>query len=333
VAFVSLPRPPSRILLAAFVLAACSGPPPAPAQTGPAPADPATPAPAPAPAKKYGDGDWSFDFKDAPPGPRAPTYTAFGVTVGTTRFPDVEKLVRERGLECGDTSIRAMMDRRREKEKARIDEAKAKGEDAVTAASWVNRRSKREANPQVRFSCPKIPSTAVGDRTRPPSTGRLLFVFDSPDYPLRHTSFQRTHADHAAALTDFNDTVASLTKVYGQPTKPLNHPLPTPGKDGKVEFPGAVNHEISWEYSDLLVRANVLRYGNMITIGERIEVPHGIRPDAPQLGAGQPAAAPPPTDPKPTDTATAQPTDAKPTDPKPTAKPTPTKSPEPTPAR
>ena len=205
------------------------------------------------------------------------------------------------GAKCADTSIRAMMDKRRETEKARIADAKARGEDAVTAASWVNKRSKREANPQLRFSCPKVASDQLQDRPRVPSSGRLLYVFDGAEYPLRHTSYQRTTGDQALALKDFEDTVAHFTRLYGAPTKTFKNPLPTPDKDGKVEFPTAMNFETSWEFADLLARVNVLRYGDLVTIGERVEVPHGLRPDAPRFVDGKllpprpaPAGAPTP---------------------------------------
>ena len=231
--------------------------------------------------------EWKYDFKDPGPGPRAPVTLAFEAEVGSAMFPEIEALVARRGLKCADTSIRAMMDKRRETEKARIADAKARGEDAVTAASWVNKRSKREANPQLRFSCPKVASDQLQDRPRVPSSGRLLYVFDGAEYPLRHTSYQRTTGDQALALKDFEDTVAHFTRLYGAPTKTFKNPLPTPDKDGKVEFPTAMNFETSWEFADLLARVNVLRYGDLVTIGERVEVPHGLRPDAPRFVDGK----------------------------------------------
>jgi len=261
------------------------------------PAEPAA-EPAAAPAKateptKAASDTWTFDFKDPGPGPRAPTTAAFNAVVGVSMFADVEALVTRRGFKCADTSVRAMMDRRREAERAKVAEAKARGEDAVTAASWVSKRSKREANPQLRFSCPTITADQIGDRTRPPASGRLLYVFDDAIYPLRHASYQRTHKDHAAALLDFQDTVAALTAVYGPPGSLPKTALPQPDKDGKLEFPNATNFEIAWDYADLTVRANVLRYGDLITVGERLEVPHGVRPDAPGLTAGTSTAATP----------------------------------------
>ncbi|MBK9754294.1 MAG: hypothetical protein IPO88_12450 [Nannocystis sp.] len=271
---------------------------------------------------------WKFEFKDPGPGPRAPVTVAFEATIGSSMFPEIESLVYKRNLKCADTSIRAMMDKRRESEKARIADAKARGEDAVTAASWVNKRSKREANPQLRFSCPKVSSDQLGDRARTPSTGRLLYVFDDASYPLRHASYQRTHKDQALALKDFEETSANFTRLYGPPTKTFKAELPKPDKDGKVEFPGAINYESSWEFADLLARVNILRYGDLVTIGERVEVPHGLRPDAPRFVDGKVA---PPT---PTPASAAGPSDAAaPSDataPPAAAPPAPAPAPEPT---
>ena len=237
---------------------------------------------------------WTFDFKDPPASPRTPSTVAFGATIGTTMYPEVEKLVEKLGLACADTSVRAMMDRRREVERAKVTDAQTRGEDAVTSASWVYKRSKRESNPQLRFSCPKITSDQLTDRARPPSSGRLLYIFDDAAYPLRHASYQRTHRDHAAAFADYQEAVAALTRTYGPPTKPLTGTLPVPDKDGKVEFPAGKNLEVTWEYGDLLARVNVLRYGELVTVGERVEVPHGLRPDSPVFVAGKTPPLPPP---------------------------------------
>lgn len=329
-----------RLSLLALVAAAglaCGAPAPTPEAAKSADV-PAAPAPAPA------DG-WTFDFKDPGPGPRAPQTAAFGAAVGVSMFPEVEALVKQRGLDCADTSVRAMMDRRREAEKAKVADAKARGEDAVTSASWVNKRSKREANPQLRFSCPKITGEQIGDRPRPPSTGRLLYVFDDASYPLRHSSYQRTHRDHAAALLDFEDTAAALTAIYGPPSKSPKTELPRPDANGKLEFPNATNYEIAWNFADLAVRVNVLRYGDLVTVGERLEVPHGIRPDAPKLSGtptapptpappatSPPATSPPTAAPSPTAPPATPPVSAAPTTPRPpVAAPTPTPTPAPTP--
>jgi hypothetical protein len=237
---------------------------------------------------------WKFDFKDPTPGPRAPVTGAMLVELGLSRVADVTALTDRLGLKCGDTSIRGMMEERRKVERKRIEDAKARGEDAVTAASWLNYKSKREANPQVRYSCPKTDSTALSDRVRPPSNGRILFVFDSAEHPLRHVSYQRTYMAPAgdAALADYQDAVAYYTKVYGPPAKVPSRELPTPAADGTVEIPPTVNFDAEWNYSDLTVKVGLLRYADLITVAERVEVPHGIRPDAPRDGKTAPPPSP-----------------------------------------
>ncbi|MDC0722965.1 hypothetical protein [Nannocystis bainbridge] len=242
--------------------------------------------------------EWRFEFKDPRPGPRAPVTVAMHTDVGRHHVADAEALAARLGLACGDTSIRASMEGRRKVERKRLEDARARGEDAVTAASWLDRKSKREANPQVRFSCPKTRSEQLTDRPRPRSEGRLLFVFDSVDHPLRHVSYQRTAKDPAPALADYEDAVAHYTRVYGPPTRVPSRELPAPGPDGAVDIPVATNFETEWAFSDLLVKVSLLRYASLITVGERVEVPPGIRPDAPQLGKPAPAdAADPPATP------------------------------------
>ncbi|MCY0993192.1 hypothetical protein OV203_39000 [Nannocystis sp. ILAH1] len=268
----------------------------------PAPAPVVAPAAAPSGSGLAGlfgrkDPEWRFEFKDPKPGPRAPVTAAMHAEVGLHRVADAEDLVARLGLTCGDTSIRASMEGRRKAERKRIEEARARGEDAVTAASWLARKSKREANPQVRFSCPKTRSVQLTDRPRPPSEGRLLFVFDSADHPLRHVSYQRTAKDAVPALADYQDAVAHYTRVYGPPTKVPARELPQPDANGAIDIPVATNFETEWAFSDLLVKVSLLRYASLITVGERVEVPPGIRPDAPRLGKPAPADSHPPTTP------------------------------------
>ncbi|WAS89586.1 hypothetical protein [Nannocystis punicea] len=282
-------------------LAACGAgeAPPAPA---PAAADPVAGQAGPGLASLFGrkNPEWRFDFKDPKPGPRAPVTAAMHTEVGLHRVADAEALAARLGLTCSDTSIRATMEGRRKTERKRIEEARARGEDAVTAASWLDRKSKREANPQVRFSCPKTRSEQLTDRPRPSSEGRLLFVFDSAEHPLRHVSYQRTAKDPAPALADYNDAVAHYTRVYGPPTRTPTRELPAPDAGGAIDIPVATNFETEWAFSDLLVKVSLLRYASLITVGERVEVPPGIRPDAPRLGKPAPAdAAAPATSPTP----------------------------------
>ena len=218
-----------------------------------------------------------LQFRDPPPGPRAPTARVMGVDLGATTYADAQALIQRRGLECKDTSVRALMDAKRQ---AELDKARERGEDAVSSASWM-KKSKREANPQVRYTCPNVDSAALGDRPRPPAVGRWLLVFDSAEHPLRHVSYQRTFDDHARALADFEDAVAALTAAFGEPTSRQGE-LPRPDQAGVVLFPQARPIEVRWEYADLVARVSALSLSRRkITVSERIEVPHGVRPDAP----------------------------------------------------
>jgi hypothetical protein len=222
---------------------------------------------------------FTLEFEEPGPGPRAPTSAAFHAQIGVSDYAAVQALTQELGLRCGDTSIRAQMQSVREK-KSEEARAAGKSEDAISSASW-NKPSKREGLPQIRFSCGKVDSTAVDERERPASAGRLLYVFDSEDLPLRHTSYQRTHATAALAFADVNEALAHMKSVYGEPTK-TRHELPVPNEAGEVEFELLDNIEFEWAFSDLLVKISAMRVNpTSVTVGERVEVPIGIRPDAP----------------------------------------------------
>ncbi|HGG56794.1 MAG TPA: hypothetical protein ENK31_03240 [Nannocystis exedens] len=250
---------------------------------------------APAEAKKDGklfaEIAAPLEFRDPDPGPRAPVTRAFGGELGRSTYETIKAMVEAQGLTCKDTSIRAMMEAKRAKAKA---EQAKKGTDAVSSAS-LNKKSKREKNPQVRFSCPSVTSDQLNDRNRPRSRGRLLFVFDSDKHPLRHVSYQRSHANHTAALDDYEDSVKAMTELYGEPTSTRGEP-PKRDKDGTATFPPSRSLELRWDFSDLSIRVTAIHFGRKVTVGERIEVPHGIRPDAPALGKpAADSAAPPKT--------------------------------------
>jgi hypothetical protein len=261
-----------------------------------------------------------MEFRDPDPGPRAPEAAAFGVEIGRASYADVMAYVEAKGFTCKDTSIRAMMEAKREAEK---EKQATKGEDAVSSASWMNKKSKREKNPQVRFSCPSVDSDAISDRERVKSQGRLLFVFDNDDLPLRHVSYQRSHDNHTAALDDYEDSVKAMTARFGEPTATRGE-LPERDAKGKAVFPPSRSLEIRWDFSDLAIKVTAIHFGRKVTVGERIEVPHGIRPDAPALGRPEPTV-------KPIEAAPAVPvgvpTEVAPT--KAAPKPAPSKAPEP----
>ena len=229
-----------------------------------------------------------LEFRDPDPGPRAPEAAAFGAEIGRSSYTDVKTYVEAKGFTCKDTSIRAMMEAKREAEREKQAE---EGEDAVSSASWMKKKSKREKNPQVRFSCPSVNSDTIGDRERVKSRGRLLFVFDNDELPLRHVSYQRSHDNHSAALDDYEDSVKAMKARFGEPTASRGE-VPERDADGKVVFPPSRSLELRWDFSDLTMKVTAIHFGRKVTVGERIEVPHGIRPDAPTLGKPEPTAKP-----------------------------------------
>ncbi len=251
--------------------------------------DEAVPAEASKSGKLFDEIAAPLEFRDPDPGPRAPVTTAFGGELGRSTYETIQTLVEAQGFTCKDTSIRAMMEAKRAKAKAKQAES---GADAVSSAS-LNKKSKREKNPQVRFSCPSVTSEQLRDRNRPRSRGRLLFVFDSDKHPLRHVSYQRSHANHTAALDDYEDSVKAMTELYGEPTSTRGE-APKRAKDGTATFPPSRSLELRWDFSDLSVRVTAIHFGRKVTVGERIEVPHGIRPDAPTLGKPAPDPKAPP---------------------------------------
>lgn len=170
-------------------------------------------------------------FSEPGPGPRAPSARALGFLVGSSLLPAVRASLKSAGLDCPDTSMRALMQQARDQTRREMEARKARGEDpdAVTGASRVNYRSPKEANPQVRLACSDTPSGKLTDAQRPASRGRLLLVFDSPLHPLRHVSFERTYpaTETASAIADLDGTRARMTASYGPGTGALAGAAPT----------------------------------------------------------------------------------------------------------
>ena len=226
------------------------------------------------------------DFVEPSAGPRTPSVTAFGqFEIGKQGLAEVQALAAARGLDCPDTSIRAMMDEMRDAKRKEIEE---KGVDAVSGASILKRRSKREQNPQVRLACRETPGATLGREGATP--GQLLLVFDSPEYPLRHTSFRRSHDEREPALRDALATVAAYEARFGPPTA-VKRPLP----DDPDQLGSLQPAEYRWAYADLEVRVTLLDFGKRVSVEERVEVPWPVSADAPTLGVEAGADARPDT--------------------------------------
>lgn len=218
------------------------------------------------------------EFVEPSDGPHAPASSAFGSDVGSSSLASVRGKLAAAGLDCPDTSIRALLRQARADKRREVAARKARGEavDAVSGASALGKPSPKESNPQVRLACDGVSSEALGDRTRIPARGRLLFVFDSPALPLRHVSFERTFAPDAIgrALEDVIATERSLRARFGPPTAAPAGPL--------RELPWLSPVTYEWRFADLAVRVSALSYGGKgVVVSEVVEVPWPVRADAP----------------------------------------------------
>lgn len=211
------------------------------------------------------------DFKELPPGPRAPKSSGFGVAVGKTRLEDVEEAIARRSLSCNDTSARALMKAAREHRAVK----KAADDVDATSSASSKKTSPMEKNPQVRLSCEGTAASAIGDRARPEAIGRLLYIFDSNKHPLRHVSYRRVHKDAAAARNDALDALAAMTTAYGPPST-VSGALPAEG----APFERYAPYKAEWVWTDVKATVSALSFGERgVDVYEAIEVPWPIRSD------------------------------------------------------
>jgi hypothetical protein len=183
----------------------------------------------------------------------------FGLEIGRSTLAEVKGFVAERGFYCSDASMSKMMAAMK---------AKQPEVDAVSSAS-AKKRAARKTNPQVRLSCAAASAKKL-DAGLPDSTGRLLFVFDAPDAPLRSVSYQRTYPNHdlAAGLADARGTLAHLGTSYGDAG------LSQGGFDAEPGFLAPVARE--WRFEHLAVNLSAVRYPKSgLVISQDVSVPVG----------------------------------------------------------
>ncbi|HVU03021.1 MAG TPA: hypothetical protein VHE30_14775 [Polyangiaceae bacterium] len=218
---------------------------------------------------------------DPAAGARTPSSEILGVRVGATRLVEVQRLTGAKGLSCADRSVRVLMGELRDKKRAEIAAAEAAGKpDAVSGASILTRKTARDENPQVRFSCDGVRSGALGDRARPEGVGRLLYVFDDANGPVRHASYQRNHDDWTAALADYEDARRALTEKLGPPRESSS--MPKSGAAPGGPLPKYGRRVAEWKFSDVVATVSVGNLGGRgFSVSEALEVPLPLRPDAP----------------------------------------------------
>ena len=225
------------------------------------------------------------EFVDAAEGPRAPTSQLFGFTVGETTFDQVAQATRARNLDCNDNSMRQVLGKLRAKLREGGAPAEGLPKDSMHRALFSRVKTKAERNPQVRWSC--VGALLLGEDDVPSEAGRgrWLFVFDSPELPLRPASFRRAHDDGSVAVSDFETTVRLLTEKLGPPTSAVGTIVG--GKLAKLE---PVTR--TWAFADLKVEVTALAKGERsFDVYHGVEVPWPVRADAPQRRTARAARA------------------------------------------
>ncbi|MEC8024408.1 MAG: hypothetical protein VX223_10775, partial [Myxococcota bacterium] len=136
-------------------------------------------------------------------------------------------------------------------------------------------RTDRKMSPQVRWSCTKVPSSALkGVRGRPHFTGRWLFVFDDDTSPLRHVSYRRSHHDMALARDDLRATVHAWRVRFERPQKVST--LPERG----APFPRMKPMLFEWQNNQRRATLSALSItGQRVDILEAIELPQNVSHD------------------------------------------------------
>lgn len=209
------------------------------------------------------------EFHDPDPElPRTPSRAAFGLQIGQG-LDALQADLRARGIACDDTGVRASIDKLREHKRKELEQAQ--DPDAVTGASILHKRSKKESNPQIRLAC-ELSSLTELEAERPRVPGRALFVFDSPEHPLRHASLRRTYRTSEAAMLDVRESVARFEAIHGEPTS----------QQGIIALAGDAPDKpepirVQWRYADLFVEVSATSFGKLISVDERIEVPWPVR--------------------------------------------------------
>jgi hypothetical protein len=240
-------------------------------------------------------------FTEPAPGPKAPSTAGLGFEVGRTHLAEAQARLNSLGINCRDTSPRALVELSRQNKRFEIqaaEEKKAHGETvaAVTGASMLFHRSKMESNPQVRLSCDEVDASKLDARTtRQPYAARILLIWDSAELPLRYASASQALPTFAEAEAAFQSAEKAVETRLGHPGE---------GKDltelTSKGFPTFAQTKKAWKYPDYSAAVKAQNLGGRgIQVEEVYEVPWPIRSDAPSLPPTPGSSSPPvdvPTD-------------------------------------
>lgn len=223
-------------------------------------------------------------FSPVPPGPRGPAdFSLLGLRPGVSTFADVSSFTTSLGLPCRDSSMRGLMRLGRSEAQAKIEEAKAHGDDpdAVSGASRAGYYSKKEQNPQVQWTCEDVdltgfPGSAYGADPR----GDVMLVFDSKDLPLRYVMVSRHYLSQKAAIAARQDSLARFA-VLGPPTSTIGgEPNPDPTQKA---FERRRPFQSEWLFADRKATVSAMNFGppKGIILKEIYEVPWPTVVEAP----------------------------------------------------
>jgi hypothetical protein len=207
-------------------------------------------------------------------GPRAPAFSLFGTTIGTTTFADVQARATAAGWNCRDTSMRGLMAAGRADAQARIAQAEAEGKetDTVSGASRAYYYSKKEQNPQIQWTCEDVDLHKLDPAypTEPDNTA--VFIFDSAERPLRYMLLSRHYQSQKAAIAALDAGVARFSAALGAPMSSSGEPDLDPTHKA---FPRLQLVRREWSYADRHGLISVMNLGPAkgIDVRELWEVP------------------------------------------------------------
>jgi hypothetical protein len=211
-------------------------------------------------------------FTPVPVGEKAPRFQLVDAVVGETKLPEVKARLEAAGLACRDTSMRGLMKLGRETARQKMAEAEAKGEDpdAVSGASRAYYYSKKEQNPQVQWTCERIPLRSFSDENLREHIGDVTFIFDSEEHPLRYVVVSRKFKKGEDALVAAERSLEKFA-VFGPPTKKSGAPVLEPGKP---PFPRYSPVKSQWSFADRRAEVVVMNLGPRgVDVRELVEVP------------------------------------------------------------
>jgi hypothetical protein len=215
-------------------------------------------------------------FSPVPLGPRAPfSPSLLGHSPGRSTLAAIQAQTALLGWPCRDTSMRGLMQAGRAEARARVEAARARGDDpdTVAGASRAGYYSKKEQNPQVQWTCEDVDVALLpaGEAYAGGPPGTVVFVFDSGTHPLRHIMVSRRFQSQREAVRAREEALARHAAL-GAPTSSIGSPELDPNKKA---FERLRLVATEWSFADRRVVVSVMNGGpgRGIDVRELVEVP------------------------------------------------------------